>query len=308
MQSVARRLIPAVVVAAGLAACGGSTTNSSSAPSAGGDVTVAGVPVRRDPAVRKLLPARIRQAGVIRVASNAPYPPFVKFKSEGSQVFAGADVDLANALGAVLGVRFAFSQLPFDGMIPAVQAGKSDVVMGGLSDTRSREKVLDFVDYSQSGLKLITTKGNPKGLRGLDGLCGLPVSAQGGTEQADKLAALNRSTCASEPIKVITVPQEPDAQLALKSGRADAELTGAVGAVEAVRQSQGAFEAVPSAPAGYDAQPNGIGVRKNDRGLRDALRGALAELMASGAYRKLLDSQRLGYTALASAQVNAARR
>lgn len=292
-------LLPLALVAAlGLSACGGSKTAS------GGTSTPAGA--KQDKTLRALLPQRVRQANVIRIASNAPYAPFVSFKSAGSKEFVGLDVDLARAIGNVLGVRVEFFQLPFDSMIPAVKSGKYDAVMGGLSDTKAREQVLDFVDYNVSGLRIIVPKGNPDKIRTLADLCGKSVSAQAATEQADKLDALNKTTCASNKVRKIAIPQEPDAQLAVKSGRAKAELTGALAALEAARRNPDTFEAVndPAAPHGYAPEPNAIGVRRDDVQLRRAIQKALQKLMDDGTELKILKRYQLGFTALKKAQVN----
>lgn len=270
----------------------------------------ASTPNKVNPKYRALLPDRIRRAGVIKVASNAPYPPFVAFKKAGSQEFVGLDVDLFDAVGAVLGVRVRFYQLPFDGIIPAVKAGRYDAVMGGLSDTRAREKVLDFVDYNVSGLLIVVPAGNPQGIRTRADLCGKAVSAQAATEQAQMLANLNKTTCAKNAIKVIAVPQEPDAQLAVKSGRAQAELTGSLTAAELARLAPKSFAVVkdPKVPYGYEPDPNAIGVAKGDTGLRTAIQKALQSLMDNGAVRAVLDRYKIGFTAIKTATVNGAPR
>lgn len=275
---------------------------------AAGGAAVAGAPIKQNPKYRALLPERIRSAGVIRVASNAPYPPFVAFKKAGSQEMVGADVDIFNAVGAVLGVRVTFYQLPFDGIIPAVKAGKYDAVMGGLSDTRARENVLDFVDYNVSGLLIVVPAGNPLKIRSRRDLCGKSVSAQAATEQAQMLANLNKALCAKNTVKIIAVPQEPDAQLAVKSGRAQAELTGSLTAAELARLAPKSFAVVndPKAPHGYEPDPNAIGVAKGDTQLRTAIHKALQSLIDDGTLQTILDRYKIGFTAIKSATVNGA--
>lgn len=280
------------------------SANASSTP----PTTIHGIRVKENPAIRALLPERIRSSNLIRVASNAPYPPFVAFKNPGSQQFVGLDVDIFDAIGAVLGVRVTFYQLPFDGIIPAVKAGKYDAVMGGLSDTRERERVLDFVDYNVSGLLIVVAAGNPAGIHGLKGLCGKSVSAQAATEQAKMLENLNKTVCAKNKLKEIAVPQEPDAQLAVKSGRAQAELTGSLTAAELARLQPKSFAVVkdPSAPHGYEPDPNAIGVRKDDRQLRTAIQRSLQSLMDKEVIIKILRDYKIGFTAIETARVNGA--
>lgn len=312
MTLLTRRSAVLLVAALGAVTAGacGSSSSGDKSKSGGASSNVAGVSVSKQPKLAATLPKRIRDAGVIRVASNAPYAPFVRFKTAGSKEFAGSDVDLAKAAGAVLGVRVSFSQLPFDGLIPAVKAGKYDAVMGGVTDNREREKVLDFVDYNVTGLKMLVRAGNPQKITSLGALCGKSVSAQASTDQAAKLDELNKTTCKSNKLSKVAVPQEPDAQLAVKSGRAAAEMTGSLVAVDAAKKNPQAFSVAndPSAPQGYQAEPNAIGVRKEDTALRDGLQKAIQQLIDDGSYLKLLRPYNMGFTAIKKATVNDARR
>ena len=128
--------------------CGSSSSSSSAASggnAAGGNpasVTVAGVAIKADPALTAALPQKYRDAGQVRVASDVPYAPFEFFKPEGSQTIAGVDYDLGQAIGAKLGVKFAFTPQKFDGIIPAIQAGKFDAVISAMTDNAKRQAVL----------------------------------------------------------------------------------------------------------------------------------------------------------------------
>jgi len=209
-----------------LAGCGDdapTTTTPGTGTGAGAEVTIGDVKVKKDDALAAGLPDRIKKAGVVNVASNAPYAPFVDFEQAGSTVFVGGDVDMAKAIGAKLGVEFKFQQLQFEGLILSVQSKKNDVVIGGLTDSKERQAILDFVDYSASGTGILVKKGNPEGIKGLTDLCGKSVATQKATTQSKLIDATNKKECASNPIKKFEVPAETEAQLALKSGRASAE-------------------------------------------------------------------------------------
>lgn len=299
-------LAVAALVLAGCGSGGSAASNGSGGASAPTAATVAGLTFKRDPALAALLPEAIRRAGIIRVASNAPYPPFVQFESPASRTFVGGEVDMATALGGLLGVRFEFSQLPFDGLIPAVKAGRYDVVIGAISDNPDRQRQIDFVDYAKVGTGMLTAAGNPSGVRTKADLCGKSVSAQAATEQAQFIQSLNQTQCKADPIKPIIVPQQSDAELAVRSGRAQVLLAN-VTTVEAAAQAQpSAFTAVldPAVPQGYIADPVAIGVPKNAAGLRTAIRQALQQLMDSGQLKEILRPWGLARFVLDRATIN----
>lgn len=82
-------------------------------------------------------------AGSLRVGMSADYPP-LHFKQDGK--FYGIEVDSAMAVGRMLGRRVELVQMPFDELIPALVAGKVDVLMSGMSVTAERSKQVRFTD------------------------------------------------------------------------------------------------------------------------------------------------------------------
>ena len=103
----------------------------------------------------------------------------------------GFDYDIAQALGAVLGVKFEFVQTTFDDTIPSLQAGKNDIIMSAMYDQLKRREDVDFVDYAWDGTSLLVLKGNPEGITGLDSLAGKTVGCERGTTQAILLENTN---------------------------------------------------------------------------------------------------------------------
>ena len=82
-------------------------------------------------------------AEVLRVGMSADYPP-LHFKQDGK--FYGIEVDSAMAVGRMLGRRVELMQMPFEDLIPALTAGKVDVLMSGMSVTAERSKQILFTD------------------------------------------------------------------------------------------------------------------------------------------------------------------
>lgn len=308
----ARRLTTlAVLTACGallLAGCDSGTAPAAhaSADSAGQPGTVDGVRITEDSALHNALPDAIKQAGQVRVASDIPYPPFEMYTTEGSSELTGLDYDLGQALGARLGVRFVFQAQSFDGIIPGIQAGKYDVAMSAMTDSKQREQVLDYVDYSVSGTGILVAEGNPTRITTLDDLCGQPVAVETGTSQQQLLAA-QQGVCRSAgkgPVSVQVFPKDSDALLALTSGKVVADVLDKPAAAWIAKTAAGGdtFEVVddPAAIAGYNATPNGIAVSKSLPGLTDAIQKALQSLIDDGTLAKILD--RYGVTSIAVKQ------
>jgi polar amino acid transport system substrate-binding protein len=84
----------------------------------------------------------------LTMAMDATYPPD-EFMVNGKIV--GFDADLAVALGKTLGVKVTLQDATFDTIIPGIEDGKFDVGNSSFTDTKAREKVVDFVDYFKAG-------------------------------------------------------------------------------------------------------------------------------------------------------------
>ncbi len=287
----------AALSAAGLILAGCASAGAEAAPDEASTDTVeiVGVEIGVDEDARALLPDDIRDAGTVKVATDAPYAPFEFFVEEGSEELTGVDVLLGQAIGAKLGIEFTFAQQGFDGIIPALQAGNFDVTISAMTSSVERMDVLTFVDYSASGTGILTSAGNPADIETYLDLCGLDVAVQGATSQVDLVNDVWQGECAAEgrdPIVLSEFPSDSDAQLAITAGKADASLLTkpSAGFVAKTTNDGATFEVIedPTAPNGYDATLNGIGVLKADEELASAIQAALQALMDDGTYSKIL--------------------
>lgn len=298
-----------VIALSVLSAC---SVGTDTGPAVKDRATVAGQVVKRDEALHDLLPEAVKQSGTVRVATDVPYPPFVMQASAGSEKMTGLDYDLGQALGAKLGVRFEFTAQKFDGIVPALQAGKFDVAMSAITDNKDRQKVVDFVDYSESGSGIMVAQGNPAKIRDLNSLCGRKVSVQAATNQL-KLLTAHQAKCAGTArgkMDIQTFPKDSDAQLALRSGKvvADVLTKPAAGWTAKTADDGKTFDLVddPKAPGGYRASPNGIAVTKKLPELTTAIQKALQVLMDNGMLTQICDKYGVEAIALRKATKNAA--
>lgn len=102
-----------------------------------------------------LLPGSLL-AESLKVGLSADYPP-LHYKHEGRIV--GVEPDNALALGKIMGRNIKVVELPFDQLIPALQSGKIDIIMSGLSVTAARSEQVMFADpYLRVGQMAIMHK------------------------------------------------------------------------------------------------------------------------------------------------------
>ena len=91
--------------------------------------------------------------GKLKVATNATFPPY-EFYENGE--ITGIDIDLARLAAAKLGKCAVFEDMEFDAVIGAVQSGKADIGVAGMTVTPERLKNIDFTDsYATSKQVLI---------------------------------------------------------------------------------------------------------------------------------------------------------
>ncbi len=314
MKDIRTRWATRILCTAALAAlailavgCGSKSTTTSTGAKT---TTVAGdIQVTSDPSLYAGLPDTIKSAGVIKVASDIPYPPWEMYVSPTSKQATGFDYDLSQAIGAKIGITTSFNETPFDGIILSIKSGKNDMIMSGMYDNPDREgQGVSFVDYAWDGTSILVPKGNPKGITNLDSLAGQTVACESGTTQQLLLQSLNKQFAASgKPAMTIkAVPNQPAALLAVSSGTAIGDLTDHSTAANIAKTAGGGntFDVLldPAAPNGYAPQIDGIGIVATNTALIDTVQKALQALITDGTYKKLVD--RYGLIAVSSAMVN----
>ena len=309
-------LVAVAALVALAAGCGSSSTSSSTspAPSASATSTATWTPadlaaLTVDSALKPMLPSSISSSNNLRVASDIPYPPWELYNPPTSKNPAGFDFDLSQAIGAKIGIPTSFNETPFDSIILSIKGGKNDMIMSDMYDNAEREgQGVSFVDYAYDGTSALVKKGNPSGVTNLDSLAGQTVACESGTTQQAFLQQLNKTFASSgkSAIKILALPNQPAALLAVTSGRAIGDLTDhSTASYIAHKTNNGNTFAVvndPSAPEGYDPQLVGIGIIAKNTGLINAVQKALQDLIDEGAYQKIVASY--GLIPVQSAQVN----
>ncbi|MET3683868.1 polar amino acid transport system substrate-binding protein [Alkalibacillus flavidus] len=119
---------------------------------------------------------------VIEMATSADYPPFESMNEDGEIV--GFDIDIANAIADELGYELEINDMNFDGLIGALQSGRADMVMAGMSATESRSENVNFsTSYHSSGEMFVTAPDSD--ITSIEDLDGTTVGVQLGTIQEE---------------------------------------------------------------------------------------------------------------------------
>ena len=242
---------------------------------------------------------------MIRDGADFTYPP-LEYTAANGTTFTGVDYDLAQAIGKKLGVKMAYSNAAFGTLIPSLQSGRLDIVLSFATVTLEREKTVDFIQYSQSGTAIMVKKGNPKGIKSIDDLCGKVVGLQAGAVQVPIADAQNKKcTVAGKPaIQIKQLGKDSDVQLLLRSGRVDVDLLDAPVAAYSAQTNPSEFEVVPNAR--YDVRPHGIMVLKGNDQLRDAIFAAVQQVMNDGEYQQILAKYNVPDLGLTAPKLNGA--
>ena len=235
------------------------------------------------------LPAGVREAGEITAAQNATYPPFA-FVNKNNQPD-GIEADLLRAIAQKLGVRVVLTPMEFVNIMPALQAGRFELGLGGFFDTAARREVVTFIDYMYAVDGLITRPGNPDHLS-VNDLCGKTVSGSETSAEVVNLNALSKLCTAAgkAAIDVVVLKGTPAQVEAVKSGRVmAANVTKAVSAYTASQPGAG-LEDVPGVVLNADRQKqlDGIMLRKDESDLANAIEAAMNALIADGTYARIL--------------------
>jgi polar amino acid transport system substrate-binding protein len=313
MRSIRTWLSAAVplLCAAAIVGCGSSNTTStssaagaaptSSSSSASGTGTSVGSGTGTSASGGTVsVPASIKSKGSITVAADASYPPN-EFVGPDGHTVVGMDADLMNALGAAMGLKVKIVNQTFDSIIPGLASGKYDVGASSFTDTKEREKTVDFVDYFVAGESFFTKASGGAAVNGLADICGKSVAVEKGTtEEADATAQSGKCKKAGKPaVNVLSFPDQNGANLALSSGRAQLGFADSPVADYQVKKSGGQFKLVGASIANA---PYGLAVPKKS-GLAQPMLAALKVLMSNGKYKAILTHWGIESGAIPAAQV-----
>jgi len=295
-----RYALPVVAVASALLLTGCVDNSGSGSGSDSGSSTSNAYGVKKDDSLAKTLPSDIQKAGVLKVGMDATYAPNEYKNASGKPI--GWDVDLANAIGAKLGVKMNYTISKFDNIIPSITGGRYDLGVSSFTDTTEREKQVDFVNYYNAGILWASQKGKTIDP---DNACGLKVAVEAGTyEDTDEIPAKSKKCTENgkAAIQVFKYDGQDQATNALVLGQVDAMSADSPITEYAISKQK---DKIQKAGETFDIAPYGIAVDKGSK-LTNVIKNALQSLIDDGSYTKILTKWGVDDGAVTKAEVNAA--
>lgn len=287
--------------------CGGTSPTSASSKNTGkgnsGKVAVGVVA-----SARKLLPASFKSSNTLSDYVNIPYVP-MEFYKPGTQKPEGIDIDIAQAIGKVLGVKMVFTNVSFPDLFTSLQANRAQLVISGAYDAPSRRGTFEYIDYFRTGTPLLTTKADAKKyhITSFKSLCGKAVATGTGTDYIQEIQALSQKYCGSSS-SVSQVLSGSNAQdyLNLADGRVVAVFDeGLEAAAYFLAHQKGVPDAGQWEEVGPSYYPTDYGIilLKGSK-LEPALFAGLQAIISDGTYAKILAKWHVSKDAVKRAMLN----
>jgi lysine-arginine-ornithine-binding protein len=222
---------------------------------------------------------------VIRIGTEAAYPPFASIAPDGE--FVGFDIDIARALCAAARVECEIENYSFDGLIPGLDAKQFDAIIASMAITEERRKVVDFTDkYYVSPGRFVAQKD-----------ANIEISPAG---LADKVACVQGASIHESyfrdsfpDVETRTYGTQQEAVLDLIAGRCDVLLGEALSLDRDLLQTPEGDDFTYIGPTVSDprwyGEGAGIAVRKGDSELVALFNAAIKQIRADGTYARIND-------------------
>ena len=213
--------------------------------------------------------------GTLVMATNATFPPYEYVDGED---YAGIDVEVAQAIADELGMELEIQDIDFNSIIPAIESGKADVGIAGMTKTPEREKNVNFSESYATGIQSIIVKedsdiASPDDLEGVK--IGVQESTTGHIYCEDDYGADN----------VIAYTAGANAIEALKTGKVDAVVIDNQPAKEFVKANEG----LKVLDTDYVEEEYAIAIAKDNEELLEKVNGVIKQMKEDGSRQAILD-------------------
>jgi polar amino acid transport system substrate-binding protein len=238
----------------------------------------------------------------IKVGQDGESPPYSFRDPKDFNHLIGLDADLARATFACAGVPVEFMTGGWSGLLPAVIAGQADVMWDTLYYTPERAKQADFVTYLTAATGGLVAKGNPKGIKSLDDVCGLRATAGLGTVEEVAFRDLSKKCVAGgkQEVSLVTYPDMPGGTRLIQNDRADIMMTD-LGMVNSfVKSNPTAFDRGFMIVTDYKIA---VGYTKGNKDLGQALLDGLTALKENGTEKEIFDKYGVDYTLARASEI-----
>lgn len=218
----------------------------------------------------------IRDNRKLVVGMSADYAPY-EFHTiiDGKDQIIGFDVDVANEIASSLGVELEIREMDFGMLLAALQSGKIDMVISGMSPNAERGKSVDFSDvYYKAVQSILVLDRNKNIYTSLEDLANKKIGVQMGAIQARIAEEQIENANITELTKVDQLITE------LKSGKIDAVVVEKPVAETILTTNEDLF--LTEIPVKYDDGGAAIAVKKGSSDLLDEVNNVIDGLISNG--------------------------
>ena len=274
-------LMTAAALVLSLAACGSTASSAASSEAASPEAAssdAASSEAASSEAASETETAELStvEPGKLIMSTNAAFPPYEMTTDSGE--FEGIDIETAQAIADKLGLELQIDDMDFDAALLAVQQGKADMVMAGVTVTDERQNVMDFTDSYATGIQSIIVK-EDSDIASVDDLAGKKIGTQRGTTGylycSDDFGDEN----------VVAYDNGLTAVQMLNNGQVDCVVIDNAPAKEFIAANPG----LKLLDTAYVEESYAIGVGKGNTELKDPINTALEELKADGTLQAIVD-------------------
>ena len=269
MKKMFTIVLAALMVAALFAGCGSSTAETKAPETTAAPAATAAAETATPAETEAAAPAFTTiEAGKLIMSTNAAFPPYEMVADDGS--FEGIDVEIAGAIAKKLGLELVVDDMDFDAALLAVQQGKSDIVMAGVTVNEDRKLVMNFSDTYSKGVQVVIVKEGSDVT--LDNLGDQMIGTQRGTT-----GYIYTSGDYGDD-HVTDYDNGASAVQALMNGQVDCVVIDSAPAQAFVENNPG----LTILDTEYTSEDYAIGMNKDNTALLEAINGALKELTEDG--------------------------
>lgn len=269
-------LMTAAALVLSLAACGSTASSAASSEAASSDAASSETASSEAASETETAELSTVEQGKLIMSTNAAFPPYEMTTDSGE--FEGIDIETAQAIADKLGLELQIDDMDFDAALLAVQQGKSDMVMAGVTVTDERQNVMDFTDSYATGIQSIIVK-EDSDIASVDDLAGKKIGTQRGTTGylycSDDFGDEN----------VVAYDDGLTAVQMLNNGQVDCVVIDNAPAKEFIAANPG----LKLLDTAYVEEDYAIGVGKGNTELKDAINTALEELKTDGTLQAIVD-------------------
>jgi len=217
---------------------------------------------------------------VLKVGTESTYPPF-EFRDKNNNLV-GFDIDLMEAIAKRIGKKIEWVDMPFDSLIPALLAGKIDIIAAGMSATKERAQKVAFSIPYYISLSSFIVRADDNSIKTLDDLKGKTIAVQLGTVQDTFCSAIPE-------VKMKRFQKFDDCVREVVLGRADATLMDKVVAIEYCESKDFKGKIKIAFDQVITEAGKALALRKEDTKLLEAINKAIEDMEKSGELQAMID-------------------